>query len=171
MTAWRNAILSIGAGLFLSACQPQQVDTLAAAQTQAGSAEMPVLQVLKSPTCLCCNGWVDHISERGLVAQISHPENLNAEKLALGIPPQLQSCHTAVSQEGYVFEGHIPAGLIQRFLAEAPNDALGLAVPGMPIGSPGMEINDQFQPYDVLVMKSDGSTQVYARVATREEQY
>jgi hypothetical protein len=171
VNTWRNWILSISAGLLLGACQPEQGETLATAQTMNANAEMPVLHVLKSPTCLCCNGWVDHISERGFAAQISHPQDLNADKLRLGIPPQLQSCHTAVSQEGYVFEGHIPAGLIQRFLAESPNDAVGLAVPGMPIGSPGMEINNQFQPYDVLVMKSDGSTEVYAHIATREEQY
>lgn len=171
MNTWRNLILGMVASLLFTACQPQQADSATAVQTQTVTADMPVLQVLKSPTCLCCNGWVDHISERGLAAQISHPEDLNAVKLRLGIPPQLQSCHTAVSQEGYVFEGHIPAGLIQRFLAEAPHDAVGLAVPGMPIGSPGMEINNQFQPYDVLVMKSDGSTEVYAHVATQQEQY
>jgi len=171
VNTWRNLILGMVASLLFTACQPQQADSATAVQTQTVTADMPVLQVLKSPTCLCCNGWVDHISERGLAAQISHPEDLNAVKLRLGIPPQLQSCHTAVSQEGYVFEGHIPAGLIQRFLAEAPHDAVGLAVPGMPIGSPGMEINNQFQPYDVLVMKSDGSTEVYAHVATQQEQY
>ncbi len=171
MNTWRNWIIGISTGLLLGACQPEQVETLPATQALSAEADMPVLQVLKSPTCLCCNGWVDHISERGIVAQISHPEDLNAQKLRLGIAPSLQSCHTAVSEEGYVFEGHIPAGLIQRFLSESPNDAVGLAVPGMPIGSPGMEINDQFQPYDVLVMKSDGSTEVYAHVATREEQY
>ncbi len=171
MKTWRHWILSLSAGLLLSACQPEQADTVADAQTLTASADMPVLHVLKSPTCLCCNGWVDHISERGFVAQISHPQDLNADKLRLGIPPQLQSCHTAVSEEGYVFEGHIPAGLIQRFLAESPNDAVGLTVPGMPVGSPGMEINEQFQPYDVLVMKSDGSTEVYAHVATQAEQY
>jgi len=167
----KSVLLAGLASLILMACQPE--NSVVAQATVAGSTEsaLPVLQVLKSPTCLCCNSWIEHANERGFISQISHPQNLNAEKLRLGIPPQLQSCHTAISEQGYVFEGHIPANLIHRFLAESPNDALGLTVPGMPIGSPGMEINDQFQPYDVLVMKSDGSTAVYAHIATQAEQY
>ncbi len=70
-----------------------------------------------------------------------------------------------------MFEGHIPAGLIRRFLEEMPNDAVGLAVPGMPLGSPGMEVGDQFHPYDVLVLKTDGSAEVYAHISSKEEQY
>lgn len=164
-------LLAAFLSLVLAACQPASDRDAGMSLTAQTQTAMPVLHVMKSPTCLCCEGWVEHVNDRGFVSQISHPQDLNAEKLRLGIPPVLQSCHTAISEQGYVFEGHIPANLIHRFLAESPNDALGLTVPGMPIGSPGMEINDQFQPYDVLVMKSDGSTAVYAHVATAAQQY
>ncbi|MDP1930643.1 MAG: DUF411 domain-containing protein [Gammaproteobacteria bacterium] len=137
----------------------------------APSAPQPLLSVLKDPSCGCCALWVDHITERGFAAQISHPSDLNREKLERGIAPQYQSCHTAVSSEGYVFEGHVPANLIQRFLDDKPENAIGLAVPGMPLGSPGMELGEQFQPYDVLLLKTDGSAEVYARVNTKAEQY
>lgn len=171
MMKLRSLLLTCVVSLLVCACQP---DNTAVAQTPvavAAQTSLPVLQVLKSPTCMCCEGWVEHINDRGFVSQISHPQDLNAAKLRLGIPPHLQSCHTAISEQGYVFEGHIPAYLIHRFLAEAPNDAVGLTVPGMPAGSPGMEIGEQFEPYDVLVMKSDGSTGVYAHIASQAEQY
>lgn len=155
--------------LVLNGCQQQDNGSTIAAASSSGT--QTVLQVLKDPSCGCCEGWVQHASERGFIAQISHPQDLNGEKLKLGIAPQFQSCHTAISAEGYVFEGHIPANIVQRFLDEKPNDAIGLAVPGMPLGSPGMEIGDQFQPYDVMVLSSDGSAQVYAHIATQAEQY
>lgn len=154
--------------LVLGGCQQQDNSTVMAAES---SSPATVLQVLKDPSCGCCEGWVTHASERGFIAQISHPQDLNGEKLKLGIAPQFQSCHTAISPEGYVFEGHIPANIVQRFLDEKPDDAIGLAVPGMPMGSPGMEIGDRFQAYDVMVMKTDGSAQVYAHIATQNEQY
>ncbi len=162
----RFGFLLILAGV-LSACQQETTSIASASEAQEGT----VLQVLKDPSCGCCAGWVDHVSDRGFAAQISHPADLTGEKLKLGIKPQYHSCHTAVSEEGYVFEGHIPANIIQRFMAEKPSDAIGLAVPGMPMGSPGMEIGDQFQAYDVLVLKADGSSQVYAHVASQAEQY
>lgn len=153
--------------LFLAACQQDGSSVASAADVSSASN----LLVMKDPSCGCCTGWIDHATERGFVAQISHPADLNGEKLKLGITPQYQSCHTAVSDEGYVFEGHIPANIVQRFLDDVPSDALGLAVPGMPLGSPGMEIGDSFTPYDVLLLKKDGSAQVYAHIATKAEQY
>ena len=72
---------------------------------------------------------------------------------------------TAVSSDGYVFEGHVPAHVIQRFLTDPPNNAIGLAVPGMPVGSPGMEVGDRFDPYDVLLLRTDGSSEVYIHMA------
>lgn len=164
----RPALFALGACTLL-ACQQESSSMVSAAESS--SAETPVLQVLKDPSCGCCEGWVTHVSERGFMAQISHPQDLNGEKLRLGIAPQYQSCHTAVSEEGYVFEGHIPANIITRFLAEKPANALGLAVPGMPLGSPGMEVGDQFRPYDVLQLNKDGSSSVYAHIATQGEQY
>jgi len=160
-------------GALLHACQPQAQDPAApdvdvAAVAQTGAIH---LDVLKSPTCMCCAAWVEHASDNGFVSQISHPTDLTGAKLNLGIAPQYQSCHTAVADNGYVFEGHVPAKLVRQFLDNPPADALGLAVPGMPMGSPGMEIGDQFQAYDVLLLNKDGSASVYAHMASAQEQY
>ncbi len=81
------------------------------------------------------------------------------------IRPQYRSCHTAVSPEGYIFEGHVPSQFIAQFLSENHVDALGLSVPGMPIGSPGMEVGDRFMPYEVLILYRDGTSDVYAEVS------
>lgn len=162
----QRIVVLLALSLGLAACEGERVDAAAAPQ-----ANQQALTVLKDPSCGCCALWIDHVTERGFVAQISHPTDLNREKLERGIAPQYQSCHTAVSSEGFVFEGHVPANLMQRFLDEKPANALGLAVPGMPLGSPGMELGDQFQPYDVLLLKTDGTSEVYARVNTQAEQY
>jgi hypothetical protein len=132
--------------------------------TTAG--ESVQLAVYKSPTCGCCEVWISHLQSHGLKSNIQHPDDLNAVKDRFRISPQYQSCHTAVSPEGYVFEGHVPAPLITRFLAEKPEGAIGLAVPGMPVGSPGMEMGQRFTPYDVLLLKSDGSSEVYFRITS-----
>lgn len=126
------------------------------------TADKPMqLEVYKSPTCGCCEEWISHLQSHGLKSNIHHPDDLNAIKNRYKISPKYQSCHTAVSPDGYVFEGHIPALVITRFLAEKPEGAIGLAVPGMPVGSPGMEMGERFTPYDVLLLKSDGSSEVY----------
>lgn len=123
------------------------------------------LDVFKSPTCGCCEAWIAHAQAHGLQLVSHNLDDLHALKSRYGIRPRYQSCHTAVSAENYVFEGHVPAPLIARFLAEKPQNAIGLAVAGMPVGSPGMEMGDRFTPYDVLILKRDGSSEVYARVA------
>ena len=87
------------------------------------------------------------------------------------IANNLRSCHTAVSTQGYVFEGHIPARYIHQSLANPPADAMGLTVPAMPVGSPGMEVGDKFMPYQILLMKKDGSTEVFASVGSMAQQY
>lgn len=166
--------------LALTGCQQenisattQTIQSEVVAKQENANAEVAktVLQVFKDPTCGCCELWIDHVNDRGFVAQINHPENLALEKLNRGVPPIYQSCHTSVSEQGYFFEGHVPAKIIQRFLEEQPEYAVGLAVPGMPMGSPGMEIGDQFQPYEVLMIKADGTAEVYATLTTKEEQY
>jgi hypothetical protein len=88
----------------------------------------------------------------------------------LGVLPEWQSCHTAVTKEGFVFEGHVPAKFIEQFLAAPPEGALGLAVPGMPLGSPGMEMGERFTPYDIVQMNKDGSSRVFARVGSAAAQ-
>ena len=133
--------------------------------------ERVALAVYKSPTCGCCGDWIEHLEERGFITETHHPENLSALKDDKGVPPEARSCHTAVSAQGYLFEGHVPALFIRRFLQAPPAGARGLTVPGMPIGSPGMEIDDKFTPYDILLVNADGSTEVFASIARYQDQF
>lgn len=122
----------------------------------------PQVEVWKSPTCGCCKDWVKHLEAAGFRAKTYDSGNTDARS-RLGIPLALGSCHTA-RVEGYAIEGHVPAREIRRLLAEKPA-AVGLAVPAMPIGSPGMdgpEYGNRRDPYDVLLVRRDGSTAVYA---------
>lgn len=127
------------------------------------------LDVYKSETCTCCEKWISHLESEGFDATAHHPADLLTEKVKRGIAPLYHSCHTAVSADGYIFEGHIPALVIQRFLKEKPNGAIGLAVPGMPMGSPGM--GKYLEPYDVLLLKADGTNSVYTTINRIDQQY
>lgn len=118
------------------------------------------LVVYKSPTCGCCDKWVEHMQDAGFSVEPRDRVDLDPVKAEHGIARHLQSCHTAVI-DGYVVEGHVPADLVRRMLDERP-DIRGLAVPGMPMGSPGME-GPYTERYDVLAIGSDGRTQVYDR--------
>lgn len=129
------------------------------------------LDVYKDPSCGCCASWIQHMQEHGFASTVHHPADLNATKLQLGVPTPLQSCHTAVTSDGFVFEGHVPAKTIGEFLAAPPENALGLAAPGMPMGSPGMEMGGRFTPYDVMLLRKDGSSAVYAHISTAQQQY
>lgn len=113
----------------------------------------------KSPYCGCCSEWVEHMEDNGFTVKIEDHENMNPIKEKLGIEPRLASCHTAVI-DGYVFEGHIPAEDIKQFLAE-PRDFNGLAVPGMPMGSPGMEYGDKKDTYQVIAFKENGKLAIF----------
>ena len=135
----------------------------------AGAVE--TLTVYKSPTCGCCKKWIGHLEDEGFEASVEHPANLDAIKDRYRIANNLRSCHTAVSSQGYAFEGHIPARYIHQFLANPPADGIGLTVPAMPVGSPGMEVDDKFMPYQVHLMKKDGSTEVFASVESFARQY
>lgn len=121
------------------------------------------IEVFKQASCGCCGKWISHMEEAGFHVKASNRMNLNAIKSEFGVAPRYQSCHTAVA-EGYVFEGHIPAHVIQQFLERPPEGAIGLSVPGMPAGSPGMEVGGRVDPYDILLMKKDGGTEVYAHI-------
>lgn len=140
-------------------------------EENAGVSKGLAIEVFKSPTCGCCGKWVSHIQENGFDPTIRNRNSLDAIKKKLNIPRELQSCHTGVTAEGYFFEGHIPAKHITAFLANTPEGAIGLAVPGMPAGSPGMEMGDRFTPYEVLLVKADGSTEPFFAVSSLEEQY
>lgn len=137
---------------------------------QSNSTVDTFLQVYKSPQCGCCTKWVDHIQQAGFTAQVINTDSLAQIKSQFSISPRHRSCHTAVSRNGYVFEGHIPAKLVKRFLQEQPVNALGLSVTGMPIGSPGMEVGSNFMPYQVVILMKDGSTKTYAQINTAQQQ-
>ena len=126
--------------------------------------------VYKSPTCGCCGEWVEHLEKAGFHSLVKHPEDLNVIKNQFNIEPQYQSCHTAVHGD-FVFEGHIPAKFIQQFLDNPPSGATGLAVPAMPLGSPGMEMGERFTPYTIFQLNSDGQHTVFAEVSRMEDQY
>ena len=122
------------------------------------------LLVHKTPTCGCCKKWVKHLEDNSFSTMIKDHQNLQKIKTQYSIKPKYQSCHTAVSKEGYIFEGHIPSKFIKNFLEDPEPNAIGLSVPGMPLGSPGMEVEGRFMPYDVLVIYKDGSSKVYAEI-------
>ena len=122
------------------------------------------LLVHKTPTCGCCKMWVKHMEENGFTVNTKDHQSLIKIKEELKIEPEYRSCHTGISSQGHFFEGHIPSKYVSQFLSEGNPDAIGLSVPGMPLGSPGMEVEDRFTPYDVLVHFKDGSTKVYAEI-------
>jgi len=153
---------------WLVACNEQPDSTNPDNQTTSDATEM--LTVYKSPSCGCCQEWIEHMENEGFEANAKNPTNLSAVKDRYQIPADARSCHTAVSAEGYVFEGHVPARYVQQFLDAPPANAIGLSVPAMPIGSPGMEIDDRFMPYQVLLLKEDGTREVYAEVESMEQQ-
>lgn len=129
-------------------------------QDAAQLAALPTVQVYKSPTCGCCNDWIRHLEENGFTVEAINTGDMMTVKAALGLPSDLGSCHTAVIAD-FVIEGHVPADDIKRFIAEAP-EARGLAVPGMPVGSPGMEVPGQpADPFAVIAFDADGARRVY----------
>lgn len=120
------------------------------------------IRVVRDPTCGCCAAWIEILETEGFVAEVEMLEfdALQAHKVASGIPADMVSCHTA-HVEGYVIEGHVPPAEIWRLLAERP-DALGLSVPGMPYGSPGMGPETEREAYVVHLIRKDGTTEVFA---------
>lgn len=141
--------LMIGLVALVAACSPKT------------DPSKPTVEVWKSPTCQCCSKWVQHLRESGFNVNLHSENDLSPLKTRLGVPPALASCHTG-QVEGYVIEGHVPADDIRRLLAEKPA-VKGVAVPGMPVGSPGMEQGDQKEPYEVLTFDAVGKTATYAK--------
>lgn len=117
--------------------------------------------VYKSASCSCCAKWVTHLEQAGFEVQVRNTSELSERKDSLGVPKNLRSCHTAVVG-GYVIEGHVPASDIRRLLAEKPQ-ARGIVVPGMPVGSPGMEYGDLHASYATLLFQADGQSSVFAQ--------
>ena len=159
--------LPLAAAVLLVACQPATDDTPdsgALETTARADAALAELLVYKSPTCGCCDGWVDHLREEGFTVETRDVANPNVVKTDVGLPARLASCHTAIV-DGYVVEGHVPAEAVRKLLEERPQIA-GLAVPGMPIGSPGME-GPNPEPYVVYAFDRAGNTTEFMRVDPR----
>jgi len=141
-----SAVLLVGAAVLFGA--------------RAMQADGPVVRVVKSPTCGCCTEWVEHLEENGFRVEVEDTRNVSVAKARLGVPGELSSCHTA-QVGGYVIEGHVPASDIRRLLERKPEGVKGLAVPGMPAGSPGME-GPPPVPYDVVAFDGSGERSVWA---------
>jgi hypothetical protein len=120
----------------------------------------PSVTVFKDPNCGCCKAWVEHLRKHAFDVTARDTSDINGPKRTARVPEQLYSCHTAFVN-GYVVEGHVPVEDIQRLLKEKPKIA-GIAVPGMPLGSPGMEVGNRKDRYDVIAFNRDGTTRVFA---------
>ncbi|MFQ5889512.1 MAG: DUF411 domain-containing protein [Gemmatimonadota bacterium] len=171
-TAATAAVLGAAAvaAVMMAGRRSGEADALSTADTLSATDAVPAsppasnirgakVTVYKSPTCGCCSKWVDHLRKSGFEVVALDVTDLVSVKARHGVPPELSSCHTA-TVEGYVIEGHVPADLIARLLEERPEVA-GLAVPGMPMGSPGME-GARKDPYDILAFDREGNARVYA---------
>lgn len=133
---------------------------LLVASTAASAQTALKAEVYKSPYCGCCEKWVEHMRAEGFAVSAHNVNDVDGTRQSLGMPQRYGSCHTA-KVGGYLIEGHVPAADVKRLLKEKPK-AIGLAAPGMPQGSPGMETNRP-QPYDTLLVQADGSHTVFAK--------
>jgi len=157
----------------MQAVQAQEAEVapiMTPATTQSTLLKNVSATVYKDPNCGCCKEWVGHAEDNGLSATTQHPEDLSLFKDRYAVPQQMRSCHTTVTTDGYVFEGHVPAKYMAKFLEKPPVEAIGLAVPGMPVGSPGMEYQGKFMPYQVMQINKDGTTEVYADIDSVQQQ-
>lgn len=127
------------------------------------AATAPEAMVYKSPGCLCCDEWAKHLENSGFTVKTEMRDDMDQIKAENGITAELASCHTALI-DGYVIEGHVPASDVLRLLKEKPTDVVGLTAPGMPMQSPGMQPEGLApKAYDVIALKKDGSTELFAR--------
>ena len=166
-------VLTLTAALAIAACGGSDAPDQAAAAspessppvtTSANVGDLPSVLVYKTEACGCCNGWVEHLQAAGFQVDARNVVDLMSVKRDAGVPADHSSCHTALV-DGYVVEGHVPADVVKRMLAERP-DIAGIAVPGMPIGSPGME-GSGARPYQVRAFDNQGASSVYAEVDPR----
>ena len=134
---------------------------LVARRAVSASVAPPVVTVYKDAGCECCARWVKHLSSNGFVVTTRDVANIDEVKRTMNVPADLQSCHTAVVGR-YVVEGHVPADVVKKMLAEKPA-IQGIAAPGMPAGSPGMETSGKPDKYDVIAFTRDGKRNVFAR--------
>jgi hypothetical protein len=160
----RSFLLAFVAILTTACSSAEAAPDGAISETTTPNPDLPSVLVYKSPTCGCCNGWVEHMERAGFVVDARNTTDLMTIKREGGVPPQMSSCHTAII-DGYVVEGHVPAEQVKQLLAERPQIA-GIAVPGMPIGSPGME-GPNPKPYQVLSFTHTGEAEAFATVDPR----
>lgn len=162
----RLLALSIVSVLTLGGCTDADAAPEGAAMAAATmqDQDLPTVLVYKTPSCGCCNGWIEHLEAAGFKVDARNVSDIMSVKRDTGVPVSMSSCHTAII-DGYVVEGHVPADQIKRLLAERP-DIAGIAVPGMPTGSPGME-GRSANPYQVLSFTTDGEAAVYAEIDPR----
>jgi hypothetical protein len=162
-------LLQLAALSFLAACgnadaAPDAAPREALAAAAPVDQELPAVVVYKTATCGCCKGWIEHMRAAGFPVDARDVRDLMTVKLDAGVPGPMTTCHTALV-DGYVVEGHVPVDQVKRLLAERPEVA-GIAVPGMPIGSPGME-GPNAQAYQVLAFDHDGNATVFAEIDPR----
>ncbi|MDF3839422.1 DUF411 domain-containing protein [Cupriavidus basilensis] len=129
------------------------------AATSVAAAPLAIT-VYKSPQCGCCEGWVEHLRTNGFAVTVRNVDDTGVYRARFGIPERFGSCHTG-HIAGYAIEGHVPAADVKRLVAARPK-AVGLAVPAMPVGSPGMEQGSRKDPFDVLLIRADGGASVFA---------
>ena len=131
--------------------------------------ERLTMTVYKDASCGCCGGWIDHAKENGFSITTEHPEALHEVWEGHDIPLDMQSCHLALNSDGDVFVGHVPARYVLEYLADPPKGGRGLSVPAMPVGTPGMEEGDTFDPYEVMLL-TKGKARVFADVRKASQQ-
>lgn len=153
----KSMLLGLSAPVVLSLV----LAAVAGASAKSAQVKPVAITVYKTPTCGCCAKWVDHMKHAGFAPAVNDLPDLGPIKTKAGVPANLQSCHTAMV-DGYVVEGHVPADVVQQLLKERPK-VTGIAVPGMPMGSPGMEQGGMKDPYDVVTFDAAGRTKVYAK--------
>ena len=194
---YSKTALFMGFAISISACQPSNSNPPAKTNTnqpsgvsQATPSSQTTLQshtktvlsqttlndlftVYRDPNCGCCHEWIAHAKDY----QLNIEDKVLADNMAVSkikdqqhVPTTMRSCHTVVSKSGYVFEGHVPTKYIDEFLKNPPKNSIGLAVAGMPVGSPGMEVGDKFNPYPVMLLNKDGSTSEYVMVQQARQQ-
>jgi hypothetical protein len=140
---------------------PDEAAAARTASSELDDQDLPSIMVFKTAGCGCCEGWIEHLRDAGFQVDARDVTNLASVKLDAGVPADLSSCHTALV-DGYVVEGHVPADVVKKLLAERPEVA-GISVPGMPVGSPGME-GPNPEAYTVEAFTRDGAHRTYAQV-------
>jgi hypothetical protein len=157
-TANKNILIGIGLTMGIIAIATLTIGTLFYWQNANA---VPLVTVYKHPSCGCCNKWVDHMEENGFEVTSVDLQDVSTIKRQFGITKNLMSCHTAII-DGYAFEGHVPASDIKRFLAKKL-DKIGLSVPGMPVGSPGMEMGNRIDRYAVVSFDKKGNVEIFSQ--------